>query len=269
MKLALREGMVPGESIGAKFENARKLGYDGIEITTSSTREALPEIKAAQEATGVRAVLFSAHGGALADARREEREKAIQAHCLALELAAEVGGVGVISPPLITMKMQPDRPRIPDLWPLATREELERQLLVKQYQRLAAYAGEVGAYIIIEPLNRYEQWWPCTLAQAVELCQQVNHPHCRMMADFFHMNIEEADIPAAIRAAAGWILHVHVADNHRQTPGRGSLDLRPGFRALKDIGYEGFFGVECSVPGDKMEELRRTADYLRQLYEEA
>jgi len=260
--------MAPGTTLREKFENLAKLGYQGIEITTSSRPECVEEIKQACEATGVQPTITSARGGALLEARKEERDQALQAHKVALEIAAEIGALGVISPPLITVKMQ-NRPRIPDLSPLYTRAQLERLLAVELYRELAEYGAQVGARVIIEPLNRYEQWWPCTLAQAVELCREVNHPNCRMMADFFHMNIEEADIAAAIRQAGEYILNVHLADSHRQTPPRGHTDFRPGFRALKDLGYEHYFALECQVPGDPREELARVAEYLRELYEAA
>ena len=61
------------------------------------------------------------------------------------------------------------------------------------------------------------------------------------------MNVEEADIPASLRSAARHLRHVHLADSNRQMPGRGHTDFVSGFRALRDIGYEGFAALECRV----------------------
>ena len=83
------------------------------------------------------------------------------------------------------------------------------------------------------------------------------------MADLFHMNIEEADIPAAITENADRLVYVHVADNTRGQPGTGGLDFRPGFRALKAIGYNGWLTIECGVDGDYDDAIRATVDYLR------
>jgi len=47
-----------------------------------------------------------------------------------------------------------------------------------------------------------------------------------------------ADIAESIRLAAPFVQYVHVADSNRKQPGRGHLDFRPGFRALKDAGYQ-------------------------------
>ena len=64
--------------------------------------------------------------------------------------------------------------------------------------------------------------------------------------DTYHMNIEEADIGAAIGAAGGYIGHVHLADSDRWYPGHGHYDFQETFQALKDIGYDGPVAIECS-----------------------
>ena len=86
------------------------------------------------------------------------------------------------------------------------------------------------------------------------------------MADFFHMNIEETDIPASIRANAARVVYVHVADSNRLQPGRGHLDFRPGFAALKAIGYDGWLGIECRLDGPIDQVIPETAALLRELW---
>jgi sugar phosphate isomerase/epimerase len=271
MRLSIRENMVPGASLLDKFRNLRQLGFDGIELTTSSRLQHLDEIQAAMQETGIQPSITSAlGGGCLIDPRREERDLAVRGHVEALELAAQVGAYGVISPPVITMKMQPDRPRIPDLSPVVSRDDVERQLVITLYQEISRRGEELGTAIIVEPLNRYEQWWPCTLREGVEICDAVGSPACRMMADLFHMNIEDADMPAAIReAGTEYIYNVHLADSHRRLPGSGHTDFRSCFRALKEIGYDKFCGLECRVDGDPMAALAENATYLRGLWAEA
>jgi sugar phosphate isomerase/epimerase len=89
------------------------------------------------------------------------------------------------------------------------------------------------------------------------------------MADFFHMGIEEADIAASIRAAGNHIRYVHVADSNRLQPGRGHLDFKPGFRALKDIGYDGYLAIECRVDGPYDEAIREAVRLIRREWEAA
>jgi sugar phosphate isomerase/epimerase len=270
MKLSIRENMVPGATLSEKFVNLRALGFDGVELTNSTDPISVEEIRAATQQTGVRPSITSMRlGGCLVDSRREERELAVRAHVDALEMAAAVGAVGVISPPTITMKMQSGRPRIPDLSPIVARDEVERQFVIALYREISARAEALGTCIIVEPLNRYEQWWPCTLREAVSICELVGSPGCRMMADLFHMNIEEVDLPEAIRDAGDLIANVHLADSQRQLPGTGHTDFGACFRALKDVGYDGYMGLECSVRGEPMTVLAENVRYLRKLYAEA
>jgi len=272
VKMSIRESMAPGTSLMEKFENLRKLGFDGIELTRTCLPEDVPDIRKAMNATGIQPNITSAPGVSLVDARREERQKALEALTIAIEVAGEIGAVGVLSAPLISLKMgQPEpRPRIPDLWPVASTEQMERQILAELYGRVARRGEQVGAFVVIEPLNRYEQWYPKTLADAISICKSTGSQNCKIMADFFHMNIEEADIAHSIREAGKYIVNVHLADSQRLTPGHGHTDFKPGFAALKEVEYSYYLGLECGVPGeDKAAELQRTANYVRELYENA
>ncbi|GBC99774.1 D-psicose 3-epimerase [bacterium HR17] len=270
MRLAVRENMVPGATLTEKFRHLQAWGYDAIELTRSSRQECLEEVKQAMRVTGVQvSIVSSIGGGALIEARKEERDRAVQSHKTALEIASELNAVGVISVPLLPTKMQ-NRPRLPDLSPWQKVEELEWQMMVALYGELADYAQRLGnVVVIVEPLNRYEQWHPNRVEQAVALCRAVGNPHLRTMFDFFHANIEEGDMAEAIRLGGSYLANIHIADSNRLTPPHGHTDFRPCFRALKEIGYGKFMGLECSVVGDPADDLPRCARYLRQLWEEA
>jgi sugar phosphate isomerase/epimerase len=73
---------------------------------------------------------------------------------------------------------------------------------------------------------------------------EVDSPHIGVMADTFHMSIEESDIPAAIRAVGSRLAHVHLADSNRAAPGRGHLDFTPIVQAIADVGYDGWISYE-------------------------
>jgi sugar phosphate isomerase/epimerase len=270
MKLSIRENMAPGRTILERFQTLRELGFDGVEITTSSSLEHAEELLAASRETGIQPTITSARGGCLIDPRKEERDLAVKAHVEALELAAKLGAYGVISPPVITMKMQPQRSRVPDLSPIISRDEVERRMVVALYKQIAERGEALATAIIIEPLNRYEQWWPCTLRHGVEICEAVGSPACKMMADLFHMNIEERDLPAAIREAGSqYIYNVHLADSVRRLPGTGHTDFKACFRALKEIEYDKYCGLECGIDGEPRKALAEAVSTLRRLWAEA
>jgi len=66
----------------------------------------------------------------------------------------------------------------------------------------------------------------------------------KVLADLFHMNIEEADLAAAVRAGRDWIGHVHFADSNRQAIGLGHTRVEPIIATLREIGYAGYLSAE-------------------------
>jgi sugar phosphate isomerase/epimerase len=70
-------------------------------------------------------------------------------------------------------------------------------------------------------------------------------PNLKVLADTFHMNIEEVNLAASLRGAGEYLGHVHLVDSNRQAPGHGHLDLPAVVGALNDIGYAGFAAFEC------------------------
>ncbi|MEU5941911.1 sugar phosphate isomerase/epimerase family protein [Micromonospora sp. NPDC047548] len=104
------------------------------------------------------------------------------------------------------------------------------------------YAGAAGVTVAVEPLNRYETSLLNTIGQTLEAIGDL--PHCGVALDLYHQNIEETDIPAAIRAAAGRVAHVQVCGNDRGTPGADHLDWPAILAAIDEAGYAGPLCIE-------------------------
>jgi sugar phosphate isomerase/epimerase len=107
-----------------------------------------------------------------------------------------------------------------------------------------------GPTIALEALNRYETHLIRTLADAEALRQRIGLPNVELMADVFHMDIEEDSVPEALSAHADHIVHVHLADNQRREPGSGHLDFEGAFGALADSGYSGALTMEFMPVSD-------------------
>lgn len=105
-------------------------------------------------------------------------------------------------------------------------------------------AAGAGVTILLEPLNRYECDYLNTLEEGVRVIRQIGMPSLKLLADTFHMNIEEADITASLCAAGPELGHVHLADSNRQAPGYGHLDVRGVLRVLRDLGYQEYLSFE-------------------------
>ena len=263
MRIAVREGIVPGATLEEKLTLLDQLGYDGIELHhAESLNRGADDLRRLFEKHRVRPTTIDG-ARKLLDPDPAERQASLAQLRQRLDLCSKLGATAVLLVPIF------GKPLVPDLSPWHSAIELERELLLAELKELAEDAERTGAIIMLEPLNRYETHLVNTLDQGAEFCRRVNRPGIRIMADFFHMSIEEADIAASLRLAAPFIRYVHVADSNREQPGRGHLDFRSGFRALKDAGYDGYLGVECRLVGPPAEALKETAVYLRKLWAEA
>jgi D-psicose/D-tagatose/L-ribulose 3-epimerase len=106
------------------------------------------------------------------------------------------------------------------------------------------HAVAAGVRVGVEPLNRYETSLINTVDQALAALDGLPEHGCGLALDIYHMNIEETDVAAAVRRAAGRIAHVQVCANDRGAPGADHLDW-PGFvTALAAAGYDGPLVIE-------------------------
>lgn len=112
-------------------------------------------------------------------------------------------------------------------------------------EELGAHAAEFNLPLLYEPLNRYETNLCNTLEAGMKLLQPLAATNVLLLADLFHLNIEEKNPTGAIRAAGRAIGHVHFVDSNRHPPGMGHLNLDEMAEALKEIGYEGYVSAEC------------------------
>ena len=110
---------------------------------------------------------------------------------------------------------------------------------------LGPRAKSGGVKLLYEPLNRYETNLINRLADGVELIQSLDTDNVALLADLFHMNIEERSLPAALRDAAGYVGYVHLADSNRRPAGLGHIAMGEVIEALKTIGYDGYLSAEA------------------------
>jgi D-psicose/D-tagatose/L-ribulose 3-epimerase len=136
---------------------------------------------------------------------------------------------------------------------------------VDSMRPVAEYAGQAGVMLGLETLNRFECYLLNTHADSTRFVREVDHPNCRAMYDTFHAHIEEKSIPAAIRAVAPVLCHVHISENDRSTPGQGNVRWAENFDTLKEIGYDGWLTIEAF--GMALPELVAATKIWRRMYQ--
>ena len=110
---------------------------------------------------------------------------------------------------------------------------------------LGEHASQYNVPLLYEPLNRYETNLCHTQGDGVLLLEEFGATNTRLLADLFHMNIEEVDIAAAIRQSGRWLGHVHCVDTTRCAAGVGHMHWPPIVQALREIKYSGYVSAEC------------------------
>lgn len=130
-------------------------------------------------------------------------------------------------------------------------------------EALGEHARQYQVPLIYEPINRYETNLISTVASGVALLQRLSTKNVVLLADLFHMNIEEVDIADAIRRGSGHIGHVHFVDSNRRPAGCGHIDYRPIATALAEIGYGGFASAEALPYPDSESAAQQTITAFR------
>jgi sugar phosphate isomerase/epimerase len=259
VRLVVQENLVPGDDLVARGELARAAGFDGLELRDAGTARA--DALAAARAAGVAMpTLCPEASGFIGDFDPERRAAALDRLEDQIDGLAAAGGESLITPAAWGMFSR----RLPPFTPPRSEDE-DREVLLDSLGRLARRAEARGVRVLLEPLNRYEDHMVNTLAQGAALCAAVGSTAVGLLADTYHMNIEEDDPCAALRAAAPWLGEVHVSDSNRHQPGTGHVPFAAVLATLRDVGFDGVLGLECRLRGEPEPALRACAAHLRAL----
>lgn len=263
LKLACQEHLIPGDDLVSKWKVASSAGFDGIELHGHGDlafEKRLEELMRARDAGVVMPTVCVIMDHFIGDFDEARRRDALDNMKSLLSVIAEIGGYGAITPAsygMFSTRLPPyHSPRSP---------EKDREVLMEGLTELGAHAAESGVFVLVEPLNRYEDHMLNSLAHASELCAAVGSDAVRVMGDLFHMNMEEDDVAESIRAARGHLAHIHLADSNREHPGTGHVDFGAALSALGEIGFDGWMAMECGLRGEPQRVLANTASLLRSL----
>lgn len=109
---------------------------------------------------------------------------------------------------------------------------------------ILGYAEEKGVTIALEPISAMACNTINTAHDAVELIKSMEKPNLKLMADVFHMNLEEKSLEESLKAAAPYLVHIHIADSNRMPPGRGNLNFEEIISLLDSLSYKGYLSAE-------------------------
>ncbi|HZL35898.1 MAG TPA: sugar phosphate isomerase/epimerase family protein [Tepidisphaeraceae bacterium] len=227
------------DDLGGACQKAAALGFDAVEIFAPGAQAVAAEtVRPLLEQHNLRLAALGTGGGWILhrlsltspDAAMREKARAF-IRCI-------IDAAGALGAPAIIGSMQ-------GRWG----EEMDRESAFNHLRlalnELGEHARSLGVPLIFEPLNRYETNLVNTLADGAALLASLETTNVKLLADLFHMNIEESDIAGAIRHAAGDVGHVHLADSNRRPATLGHTHFAAIAHALAEISYGGYVSAEC------------------------
>ena len=132
-------------------------------------------------------------------------------------------------------------------------------------RKCAERAKEYNIQLTLEPVNRYESNFINTINQGIKFITRVGVSNLGLLADTFHMNIEEVSIEDSLIQAKDYLIHIHFADSNRWAPGCGHIDFKKVIETLKKIDYQGYISAEILPLPNPDSAARVTAETLNKL----
>jgi sugar phosphate isomerase/epimerase len=239
---------------------ARDLGYDAIEVFPPSAEGVdATELEKALKDNGLKLAAMGTGAGAVirkltltspdAEVRRQGREFVNAV----IDLAGRFGAPAILGSMQGRWGGPVDKPTALGHLRTALNEFGER-------------ARKAGATFLLEPLNRYEGNVVNTIGDAVDLIGTLSTRNVTVLADLFHMNIEEEDLLSALRAGHHHIAHVQLADSNRRPAGHGHTNFRAVAATLEAIAYRGYLSAEALPWPDPDSAARLAMDGIRRFF---
>lgn len=259
LKFSCQEWIIPGKTLEDKIAFMKEHGIVGFEPGGKGLGKHVAQYKNAFKGSDIKtSAICAGFDGALISEKSHVRKQAMDSMKVILDAAGELESTGLIIVPAFNGQT-------------LLSHVGGRYILIDLLGELGEYAVKAGSRILLEPLNRGEAWFLRQLSDAAAICKEVDSPGICLMGDFYHMGIEEPCEYSAFMSARKYVHHVHLASRpNRKQPGYDpNDDFRPGFKALKEIGYQDYCSFECGIEGKGEVELPKSMEMLRKQWAEA
>ncbi len=136
------------------------------------------------------------------------------------------------------------------------------KLFVEMLKPVIAHAEKEGVLLLIEPEPGLLIE---TADQFLEFMKHIDSPAVGLNFDIGHAYCVGDDPATTIPRVAKYIRHFHLEDiaatrvHHHLVPGEGAIDFAATFRAIRQIGYDGWVTIELYPYVDDPDAAARTA----------
>jgi sugar phosphate isomerase/epimerase len=271
MKFGTCNEMFEGWDLERQFRFIAETGYQGVELAPFTIARSVTDVPAERrreiaglarsagiEVIGLHWLLVGPEGLHITHPDPAVRQRTVDYLKELMRFCADVGGRVLVF----------GSPKQRNLLPGVSREQA-RAWLIEGFQEALPVAGQVGVTLCLEPLPPPDCTFIQTTAEAIDVIDAIRDPRLRLILDVKSMAGEQqmtgVPIPDIIRRVAPYVAHVQANDANLGYPGSGDIDFVPIFRALRDVGYDGFVSVEVFDFSPGPETIaRKSIEYMRQ-----
>lgn len=255
------------ENLNDNIIKAANLGYDGVELAIRKP-EALKidEVDKLIQKNNIEIIsigtgqIYGEEGLNFSDHDKTIRKNAIDRTKKIIDIAEHFGASIIIG--LV-------RGNIGDMENYATELSKAEERIADCLEKLLSYSKAYSISFLLEPINRYEVNIFNRLEDISNFLTKykgkLDINKIGILADTFHMNIEEPVIEDSIEKYSSLIKHVHFADSNRWPPGFGHINFEKVMETLKSKDYNGYISFEMLPMPDPDTAARKSIKYIKSL----
>lgn len=266
MKLSIVSGLEESKStpnqIADRFDSSlsflKPLGYDGIELSILEPEKIdvkkINEIKDSYNmeisalGTGSTFIRF---GYSLGHKDVKIRERAIERIRKYIDFAQIVDSKVIIG-------------LIRGRYKYNSSPKREKLNIVSSLKECCKYAEDKNVLLLFEPINSFEIDSYNSISDSINLIDEINSDHLKLLVDSFHTYLEEDPgiIWEYLEEISDLVAHLHLADSTRRAPGSGFFDFKKFLKIFERNNFNGFASIETIMKPSFEDVAKESSIYL-------
>ncbi|MFX0073123.1 MAG: sugar phosphate isomerase/epimerase family protein [Candidatus Hermodarchaeota archaeon] len=141
----------------------------------------------------------------------------------------------------------------------------ERLNIISSLKECCRIAENSDIILLFEPINQFEIDSYNTISESINLLEELNSTHIKLLVDSFHTYLEEDPlyIWEYMKDITRYVGHIHLADDNRRAPGTGHFDFKTFLNIFKESGYQDYISIETIMKPSFEDVAKESSEYLR------
>lgn len=256
------------ENLEENIIKVKKLGYDAVELAVKNPDKVkVDKVKSLLQKNNLDAItlgtgqIYFDDGLSFSDMARNIRLKALDRIKKIIDLAYNFNASVIIG--LIRGKVDNKSEDFK-----SQLEQAEKNIS-ECLQECLVYSEKYSTNFLLEPINRYETNIFNRLGEVVTFLEKYKNKldpaRVGVLADTFHMNIEESVMEESFSKYIKYIKHIHFADSNRWAPGFGHIDFVKIYKILKNNKYNNFISFEILPMPQAEVAAKKALEFVKRL----